>query len=92
VALPFPGPDARWPARSAECSSPGREFRPSTCTATAAKRPHPEPGVVFLRRGRVIVATDIAARGIHVNGILVIHADSPAEPKACVHWAVRRSA
>jgi superfamily II DNA/RNA helicase len=32
---------------------------------------------------RVLVATDIAARGIHVDGIgLVIHADSPAEHKA----------
>jgi superfamily II DNA/RNA helicase len=32
---------------------------------------------------RVIVATDIAARGIHVDGIdLVIHADPPAEHKA----------
>ncbi len=32
---------------------------------------------------RVLVATDIAARGIHVDGIgLVIHADPPAEHKA----------
>jgi superfamily II DNA/RNA helicase len=39
---------------------------------------------------RVMVATDIAARGIHVEGIgLVIHADSPAEHKAYVHRAGR---
>ncbi len=35
---------------------------------------------------RVMVATDIAARGVHVDGIdLVIHADPPAEHKACLH-------
>jgi len=39
---------------------------------------------------RVMVATDIAACGIHVDGIgLVIHADPPAEPKAYVHQAGR---
>jgi superfamily II DNA/RNA helicase len=39
---------------------------------------------------RVLVATDIAARGIHVDGIdLVIHADPPAEHKAYVHRSGR---
>jgi superfamily II DNA/RNA helicase len=39
---------------------------------------------------RVMVATDIAARGIHVDGIdLVIHADSPAEHKAYLHRSGR---
>jgi superfamily II DNA/RNA helicase len=39
---------------------------------------------------RVLVATDIAARGIHVDGIdLVIHADPPAENKAYVHRSGR---
>jgi superfamily II DNA/RNA helicase len=39
---------------------------------------------------RVLVATDIAARGIHVDDIgLVIHADPPAEHKAYVHRAGR---
>jgi superfamily II DNA/RNA helicase len=39
---------------------------------------------------RVMVATDIAARGIHVDGVgLVVHADSPAEHKAYVHRAGR---
>jgi superfamily II DNA/RNA helicase len=37
-----------------------------------------------------MVATDIAARGIHVDGIdLVIHADSPGEHKAYLHRAGR---
>jgi superfamily II DNA/RNA helicase len=41
-------------------------------------------------RARVMVATDIAARGIHVDGIdLVVHADSPAEHKAYLHRAGR---
>jgi len=39
---------------------------------------------------RVMVATDIAARGIHVDGIdLVIHADPPAERKAYLHRSGR---
>jgi len=37
-----------------------------------------------------MVATDIAARGIHVDGIdLVIHSDPPAEHKAYVHRSGR---
>jgi superfamily II DNA/RNA helicase len=39
---------------------------------------------------RVLVATDVAARGIHVDGIdLVIHADPPTEDKAYVHRSGR---
>jgi superfamily II DNA/RNA helicase len=39
---------------------------------------------------RVLVATDVAARGLHVDGIgLVIHADCPAEHKAYVHRSGR---
>jgi superfamily II DNA/RNA helicase len=39
---------------------------------------------------RAMVATDIAARGIHVDGIdLVIHADPPADHKAYVHRSGR---
>jgi superfamily II DNA/RNA helicase len=38
----------------------------------------------------VLVATDIAARGIHVDGIdLVLHFDPPAEPKAYLHRSGR---
>ena len=41
-------------------------------------------------QARVMVATDIAARGIHVDGIdLVVHADSPSEHKAYLHRAGR---
>jgi superfamily II DNA/RNA helicase len=39
---------------------------------------------------RVMVATDIAARGIHIDGIdLVIHFDPPTEHKAYVHRSGR---
>ncbi len=39
---------------------------------------------------RALVATDIAARGIHVDGVdLVVHADPPAEHKAYVHRSGR---
>ena len=39
---------------------------------------------------RVLVATDIAARGIHVDAIdLVIHADPPVEHKAYLHRSGR---
>ncbi len=38
----------------------------------------------------VIVATDVAARGIHVDGIgLVVHYDAPAEHKAYLHRSGR---
>jgi superfamily II DNA/RNA helicase len=38
----------------------------------------------------VMIATDIAARGIHIDGIdLVVHADPPAEHKAYVHRSGR---
>ena len=39
---------------------------------------------------RAMVATDIAARGIHVDGIeLVVHADPPTEHKAYTHRSGR---
>ncbi|WP_159848847.1 DEAD/DEAH box helicase [Nocardia sp. CY41] len=38
----------------------------------------------------VLVTTDVAARGIHVDGIsLVVHVDPPPEPKAYLHRAGR---
>jgi superfamily II DNA/RNA helicase len=38
----------------------------------------------------VLVATDIAARGLHVEGVdLVVHFDPPAEPKAYLHRSGR---
>lgn len=41
-------------------------------------------------RASVIVATDVAARGIHVDGIgLVVHYDAPAEHKAYQHRSGR---
>jgi superfamily II DNA/RNA helicase len=41
-------------------------------------------------QARVLVATDIAARGVHVDGIeLVVHIDPPAEHKAYLHRSGR---
>jgi superfamily II DNA/RNA helicase len=41
-------------------------------------------------RATALVATDIAARGIHVDDVtLVIHADPPADPKAYLHRSGR---
>ncbi|RMI32218.1 DEAD/DEAH box helicase [Nocardia stercoris] len=39
---------------------------------------------------RVLVATDVAARGVHVDGVeLVVHVDAPAEHKAYLHRSGR---
>ena len=41
-------------------------------------------------RSKVLVATDVAARGVHVEGVeLVIHVDPPAEHKAYLHRSGR---
>jgi superfamily II DNA/RNA helicase len=41
-------------------------------------------------RTRVLVATDVAARGIHVDGVsLVVHVDPPRDPKDYLHRAGR---
>jgi len=41
-------------------------------------------------RSKVLVATDVAARGIHVDGIsLVVHVDPPKDPKDYLHRAGR---
>ncbi|WP_407817714.1 helicase-related protein, partial [Staphylococcus aureus] len=41
-------------------------------------------------RTPVLVATDVAARGIHVDGIdLVVHVDPPADHKDYLHRAGR---
>ena len=69
----------------------GRGARGRTARQPEAGGPGTEPG----RRSppgaaRVLVATDIAARGIHVDGIdLVIHADPPTEHKAYLHRSGR---
>ena len=50
----------------------------------------PQPGDVLRRQHRALVATDIAARGIHVDDVsLVIHADPPTEHKAYLHRSGR---
>jgi superfamily II DNA/RNA helicase len=41
-------------------------------------------------KAKVLVATDVAARGVHVDGVsLVIHVDPPAEHKAYLHRSGR---
>src|SRR5690606_1248800 len=41
-------------------------------------------------RAHVVVATDVAARGIHVDGVgMVVHFDPPGEPKAYLHRSGR---
>ena len=55
-----------------------------------AERAHPEPRGVLRRPATTLVATDIAARGIHVDDVaLVIHADPPVEHKAYLHRSGR---
>jgi len=53
---------------------------------------HRERNLARFSKGEasVIVATDVAARGIHVDGIgLVVHYDAPAEHKAYMHRSGR---
>ena len=68
-------------------ASPARASRPSPCTATSrrtsasARSPRSRPGSVD-----TLVATDVAARGIDVNGIShVINFDPPADREGYVH-------
>ena len=50
----------------------------ATCTSSPPARPH------------VVVATDVAARGIHVDSVgLVVHFDAPADAKAYLHRSGR---
>ena len=54
------------------------------------ERPHPQHGGLPLRQATTLVATDIAARGIHVDDVaLVVHADPPVEHKAYLHRSGR---
>ncbi len=56
-------------------SQPARDRNLAACSAGTAK---------------VFVATDVAARGVHVDGVdLVIHVDPPAEHRAHLHHSGR---
>ena len=70
----------RWPAS-----------RRSNCTATCRRTPASATSTSFSNGTTpVLVATDIAARGIHVDDIaLVVHVDPPAEHKAYLHRSGR---
>ena len=65
--------------------------RPSSCTATSARAPARATWTTSTTgRAQTLVATDIAARGIHVDDVaLVIHADPPVEHKAYLHRSGR---
>ena len=53
-------------------------------------RPYPDPGGLQGRQLPVLVATDVAARGIHVDEVgLVLQVDPPAGPKEYLHRAGR---
>ena len=60
-----------------------------------ARQPHPagpgaQPRQVPSGKATVVVATDVAARGIHVDNVgLVVHYDAPAESKAYLHRSGR---
>ena len=64
---------------------------PSSCTATSARTPAPATWTPFHSgTATTLVATDIAARGIHVDDVaLVVHADPPVEHKAYLHRSGR---
>ena len=68
-----------------------RRARGRAARQPGPERPHPQPR--RLRRAArrtTLVATDIAARGIHVDDVsLVIHADPPVEHKAYLHRSGR---
>ena len=77
--------------RLAEQLDAERASPPSTCTATSRSVTVSATSTRFTAaRASVIVATDVAARGIHVDGIgLVVHYDPPADAKAYLHRSGR---
>jgi superfamily II DNA/RNA helicase len=75
-----------WPLTSSACR----------CRPRSARRPPPGPArenalARFANgRPRVLVATDVAARGIHVENVeVVVHADPPEDHKAYLHRSGR---
>ena len=70
-----------------------RGRRPGRRRCTAARPSGYAPGRWPSSRraaSSVLVATDVAARGIHVDGIsLVVHVDPPKDPKDYLHRAGR---
>ena len=83
------GPSTAPTGSPASWSSTGSGPRPST--ATAARSSGRRRWTSFVR-GAVdaLVATDVAARGIHVDGVnAVVHFDPPADAKDYVHRSGR---
>ena len=71
---------------------PGRRRRRGAARRQGPERPQPGDRGVPRRHAPVLIATDVAARGIHVNDVsLVVHVDPPADPKAtCTVPGARR--
>ena len=68
-----------------------RVSSPAPCTAARRRTPATGRSPTF-KEGRtpVLVATDVAARGIHIDDVsLVVHVDPPADPKDYLHRAGR---
>ena len=72
-------------------SSTARVSRRRRCTAARRRASAPARSPSSGRAAcRVLVATDVAARGIHVDNIgLVVHVDPPADHKDYLHRAGR---
>ena len=65
--------------------------RPSTCTATCSQRVRERNLHKFSSgKAKAVVATDVAARGIHVDDVgLVVHFDAAGDAKAYLHRSGR---
>ena len=66
-------------------------YRRWTCTGTSSQGARERHLAAFgAGTVRALIATDIAARGIHVDDVsLVVHVDPPAEHKAYLHRSGR---
>ena len=74
-----------------QAAQPGRHRRPAPSTATSRQNARQRALDAFSAgRTRVLVATDVAARGIHVDDVdLVVHYDPPADHKDYLHRSGR---
>ena len=82
-------PSSPWTGWSS--SSPRSASGPGPCTAARPSGCAPAPWPSSGRVGSdVLVATNVAARGIHVDGVsLVVHVDPPQDAKDYLHRAGR---
>ena len=77
---------ANWPSQLTEAGVPSVDLHGNL------SQPARDRNLAAFSAGtaRVLVATDIAARGVHVDEVeLVVHVDPPAEHKAYLHRSGR---